>query len=359
MPVNRDRPSFPWPSQSATGVGSMPGTNQAEAVAVVLGELPELAHLPELPARGPGADLVGRTVGLLVDLPAQTTPRGWQLAARPGRDLRRAKDLMSADLDAIEAAAAGYAGCFKVQACGPWTLAAQLELHKSGQPALADAGAVADLAASLADGLAAHVAQVRRRLPGATLLVQLDEPLLPAVLAGSVPTASGLYRLAAVQESAAADGIRRVLAAAAAPAVVHCCAHEVPFSCLTRSGAAAVSFDPATLARGDEDAIGEAAEAGLAMFVGAVPAAQAPRPGSPGQAAAGAASPESLAQQTAAQVIALWRRVGLATSALSEQVVVTPACGLAGATPASARAALARCRTAARLIPELIEEGTA
>ena len=38
------------------------------------------------------------------------------------------------------------------------------------------------------------------------------------------------------------------------------------------------------------------------------------------------------------------------------QVVLTPACGMAGATRGYARAALARCREAARLLPELIEE---
>jgi hypothetical protein len=38
-------------------------------------------------------------------------------------------------------------------------------------------------------------------------------------------------------------------------------------------------------------------------------------------------------------------------------VVLTPACGLAGAPPGYARAVLAHCRDAARLLPELIEEG--
>jgi methionine synthase II (cobalamin-independent) len=42
---------------------------------------------------------------------------------------------------------------------------------------------------------------------------------------------------------------------------------------------------------------------------------------------------------------------------LTEQVVITPACGLAGLSPAAARAALAHCREAARIAPELIEEG--
>ena len=52
-------PAFPWPACSATGVGSMPGTDPAEAVAVVLGELPDFPYLPELPARGPGAEQPG------------------------------------------------------------------------------------------------------------------------------------------------------------------------------------------------------------------------------------------------------------------------------------------------------------
>ncbi|WP_245734475.1 hypothetical protein [Nocardioides exalbidus] len=40
---------------TATGVGSMPGTTDegyAEAVRVVLGELPDLPHVPEVPGAG-------------------------------------------------------------------------------------------------------------------------------------------------------------------------------------------------------------------------------------------------------------------------------------------------------------------
>ena len=147
---------------------------------MVLGELPNLPYLPELPARGPGADLVGRTLALLVDMPAETTARGWRLAERRGRDLGRASGLLEADLDAMEEAAAGYAGAFKIQLAGPWTLAATLELTRSIEPVLADPGAVADLTASLAEGVATHVNAVRSRLPGASVLVQLDEPSLPA-----------------------------------------------------------------------------------------------------------------------------------------------------------------------------------
>ncbi len=44
---------FPWPPGCATGIGSLPGTDPAEAMRIVLGELPDLPHLVELPARGP------------------------------------------------------------------------------------------------------------------------------------------------------------------------------------------------------------------------------------------------------------------------------------------------------------------
>src|SRR6185437_115205 len=98
-----------------------------------------------------------------------------------------------------------------------------------------------------------------------------------------------------------------------------------------------------------EDALGEAVESGVGMFIGAVPTtpavlARGQRPDLDGRAAA-------------TSVIDLWLRIGLPAGSLTEQVVVTPACGLAGATPRDARTVLERCRAAARLIPELIEEG--
>jgi methionine synthase II (cobalamin-independent) len=46
----------------------------------------------------------------------------------------------------------------------------------------------------------------------------------------------------------------------------------------------------------------------------------------------------------------------ISAAGIAAQVVLTPACGLAGAPPDYARAALAACRAAARMLPELIEE---
>src|SRR5690348_6439055 len=97
--ADQNEPPYPWGPGAATGIGSMPGTDPAEAMRVIAGELPDFPHLPELPGRGPGADLTGRTAALLVDMPAEVTPRGWRLAERQGRDLARARSMLSSDLD--------------------------------------------------------------------------------------------------------------------------------------------------------------------------------------------------------------------------------------------------------------------
>jgi len=347
--VSGDVASYPWSAGSATGVGSMPGTDPAQACAVVIEELPDFPYLPELPARGVGADIIGRTASLLVDLPVETTPRGWKFAAHAGRDRRRAVDFLSFDLDAIQQAADGYAGPFKVQVCGPLTLAARIELSRSVNPALTDPGALADLTSSLAEGVAEHALAVRERIPGATLVVQIDEPELPAVLAGRVRTASGLSTVPTLDEIPATDTLRSVLAAAGAFTVVHCCASGFPFLLTKEAGAGAVSFDLALLERTEIDAVAEVAEAGLGLLVGAVPSRD--------DLAARAAGTAGAGKEAASGVVTLWRRTALDAQGLAQQVVVTPACGLAGLSPKAARATLAQCREAARIAPELIEEG--
>jgi methionine synthase II (cobalamin-independent) len=341
----------------------MPGTDPAEAMRVIAGELPGFPHLPELPDRGPGADLTGRTASLLVDIPVEVSPRGWRLAERPGRDLIRARTMLSSDLDVMEEVLDGYRGLVKVQLCGPWTLAATLELPRTLNVAIADPGAVADLTASLAEGAAAHVAEIAKRLPGAQVAVQFDEPALPAVAGGEVPTASGLSRLRPVEPEVLRDRLAQVLAAVQGYTVVHCCATAVPFGLIRTAGAGALSFDLSRLRRGEEDGVAEAAEAGLGLLLGAVPAVPEPDPGTgvrggpqPGRGPAGPGDGSAEARQTAERVIRLWRRLGLPLAACPDQVVITPACGLAGASPAYARAALTQCREAASMLAELIEE---
>jgi methionine synthase II (cobalamin-independent) len=338
----------------------MPGTDPAEAMRVVAGELPDFPHLPELPDRGPGADLTGRTAALLVEIPVEVTPRGWRLAERPGRDLARAKSMLSSDLDVMEEVLDGFRGPLKIQLCGPWTLAATLELPRTLNVAIADPGAVADLTASLAEGAAAHVAEIAKRVPGARLVVQLDEPALSAVAGGEVPTASGLSRLRPVEAEVLRERLAQVIASTGKYTVVHSCSTAVPFGIIRAAGAGALSFDLSQLRRGEEDAVAEAAEAGLGLLTGVVPAVPAPEakaagPAGPtGTVAPGDGSAE--ARQAAERVIRLWRRLGLPLETCPEQAVITPACGLAGASPAQARAALTRCREAGSMLAELIEE---
>ncbi|WP_394812919.1 methionine synthase [Streptomyces boetiae] len=315
----------------------MPGEDPREAARTVAGTLESFLFLPELPARGPGADMTGRTAGLLAELYARVEPSGWRLGDRPGRDTRRARSYLSADLDALEEFTQGYAGALKVAAVGPWTLAASLE-RRNGEAMLGDPGACRDLAASLAEGLRGHLADVRRRVPGARVVLQLDEPSLPAVLTGRVPTASGYRTHRAVDRGVVEEALRGVLREGAGedPAVVHCCAPGVPFGLLRRAGAAAVSFDFRLLTERDDDALGEAVEAGTGLLAGVVPGAGAGE---------GALSDPA---GTVGGVRSLWRRLGLAPGSLAESVTVTPSCGLAGASPAYARAALAHCVRAAR-----------
>jgi hypothetical protein len=343
----------------------MPGTDPAEAMRIVAGELPDFPYLPELPDRGPGADLTGRTAALLVDIPAEVTLRGWRLADHRGRDLTRATSMLSFDLDELEEVLDGFRGPLKIQLCGPWTLAATLELPHTMNMALADPGAVADLIASLAEGAAAHVAELAKRVPGARLVVQLDEPALPAVAQGDVPTASGMSRLAVVEEETLRAGLAQVIAAIRGYTVVHCCAGSVPFGIIRTAGADAVAFDLSLLRRGEEDGVGESAEAGMGLLVGAIPAVpdgteedrKASRAGEgPRVGAAIRPGAASGAQETAERVIRLYQRLGLPLDTCAGQSVITPACGLAGASPAQARGALTRCREAASMLPELIEE---
>lgn len=196
-----------------------------------------MPYLAELLYRGPGADMIGRTIGLLAELYGHVEPSGWRISDRPGRDTRRARSWLGEDLDALEEFTQGYEGPLKVQAVGPWTLAAALE-RRGGEAFLGDPGACRDLADSLAEGLRGHLAEVRRRVPGARLVVQLDEPSLTAVLRGRVRTASGYRTHRAVDRQIVEATLREVLGAAGETAtLVHTCAPEVPFALLRRAGA--------------------------------------------------------------------------------------------------------------------------
>jgi methionine synthase II (cobalamin-independent) len=300
-----------------------------------MGELPDFPHLPELPGRGAGADLIGRTAALLVDLYVDLTPAGWRLVSRPGADLRRAKEFLARDVDALFEVAEGYTGPFKLQVAGPWTLAAGLERSR-GDRAVVDPGARRDLAQSLSEGIAAHVADVFARVPGAHVVVQLDEPSVPAVLQGGLPTASGFGKLAAVESHVVEELLTQLVDQVPAPVVVHCCAQRAPLDLFRAARAEGLSFDLGLVQ--DLDAIGTAVEAGTHLLVGVVPGTDTTLP---------------TAKATASRLSAWWSELGFPAEQLHEAVTLTPACGLAGASPAYARTAMAHVREAAKyLLPE-------
>jgi Cobalamin-independent synthase, Catalytic domain len=338
-PVDEAEPAAPpprWPDGAATGVGSLPGTDPREAAATVVGEVPLLPHLPELPARAVGADMIGRTAGMLVDIAVEVVPTGYRVTARPGSDHRRAVDLMRVDLDAFEEACEpARPDWVKVQAAGPWTLAAGVELH-SGHRVLTDHGAVREFAESLLVGLSTHVAEVAART-GAQVLVQLDEPTLPAVLAGSLPTASGYGTVRAVGRNEAQDTLRDLVSGLGVPVIVHCCADRPPVRLLADIGAAGIGIDATRPAfSGDTalpaalDALGEVWDTGTPLMLGLVPALDPGRP--------------VTTRELARPAFDLADRLGFDRSRLAALAIPTPTCGLAGATPTWSRRALTLSR---------------
>ncbi|QBJ95180.1 methionine synthase [Rhodococcus sp. ABRD24] len=319
----------------ATGAGSWPGTDPREAAAIVVGELPALPHLVELPARGIGADMIGRAAALLVDMPLDTSTTGYRMAQHAGPVTRTARDLLARDLDALEEAweVAGRRGSdqpVKLQSAGPLTLASQVELG-GGHRVLTDRGAMRDVAESLAEGLVAHAAEAARRL-GSPVVVQLDEPGLPAVLAGSLTGVSILQTPRALPEPEALAVLQSVIERLDLPVLVHCCAAEAPLALLRRSGASAVGLDVSLLRTDDLDGVGELLDAGVDLALGLVPAAGVER--MPGW------------RDLAEPAVRLVDRLGFPRTLLADRVLVTPRCGLAGASADGARAAL---RSAAEL----------
>jgi methionine synthase II (cobalamin-independent) len=281
--------------------------------------------------------MTGRALAVLADLDADLQPAGWRLTGStgsPGVDQRRARSLLAQDLDVVEELTQGYEGAFKLQLAGPWTLAATVERPR-GDRILADHGARRELAQALAEGVRTHVRDVRRRLPGVDrLIVQIDEPALEAVLNARVPTASGYGRHRSIDLPEASQALGWVLAAIAAEGAepwVHSCAARTPWDLVRGAGARGLAVDMAQLEARDLDHLAEALEAGETVALGAVPSVD----------------PSSVPsdKQVTEQVLRWLDMVGLDPDEVS--LVISPACGLAGASVAWSRRAMALARTSA------------
>ena len=313
-------------------MGSLPGTDGGAGVRLAL-EAVSVPWLPEFPARGPWAGMVGRALGLLDGLGAELSAGEWRLAAVPGVDQRRARAALRDDLDVLEENAQGLTGPLKVAVTGPWTLAASV-FRPLGGRVLADRGARRDVAQSIAAGVRDLVADVERRLPGVEVLVQVDEPALPAVLAGAVPTEGGYFRHRAVDRPEAVELLREL-----GGHVLHCCAPGLDVGLVLGphgAGFTGVALDQDLLSRAAWDALAPLVEDGKELWLGAAPTAS----GVP-------LSADALTRR----VLGALRPLELGPVVL-DRVVLTPACGLAGWTPAAVSAVLRALRTTAERMDE-------
>ncbi|MCS6710894.1 hypothetical protein JSY14_02240 [Brachybacterium sp. EF45031] len=149
--------------------------------------------LPAALGTEPADQLLPASLTLLADTAADLTSFGWRLGVGPSRAWARARDLRERRVEAAQVALFGLEKDLQVTALGPLTLATATFLP-GGERTLADRGALRDLPEALAAGLSEHLADIRRRLPGARPRLLLREPAAQTVLDGTVPTVSGRQR---------------------------------------------------------------------------------------------------------------------------------------------------------------------
>lgn len=183
-------------------LGPMPGISMAEAADIIMGET-ELLAIPQLPERGLGSDAVGRTSSMLEAISIDRGPRSWRMTARPQILTRRTWDRLERDLDEVQEVWGESVPRVKVQALGPWSLGASIELS-DGHRVLTDRGAFNELADALRHGLHAHAEDVASRFHG-EVVVQLDEPLLADIVAGRIPGTTDFDTIPAVPDEVALD----------------------------------------------------------------------------------------------------------------------------------------------------------
>jgi hypothetical protein len=159
------------------------------------------------------------------------------------------------------------------------------------------------------------------------------------VLTGSLPTASGYGTVRSVAAAVVEQTLDDVLSVAPAGGrVVHCCASDVPVTLLRDAGADAISIDAGLVSAAALDALGTAVDAGTSLWLGVVPGTDA-----------------EIDHRSALDAVQrIWRTLGFADAAAAASVVPTPACGLAGATPAYVRRAMAVVREVAEALRDAV-----
>lgn len=323
------------PAGAASGVGSMPGLNPAESASIIVGEL-GFGHVAELPDRGPGADMIGRSAAFLVDISLDLVGNDYQLTAAHSRITQRAKSFLSADLDALEEAwhRAGMIGSgqpCKIAVFGPFTLAGTVAL-RGGHKLVHDRGAWNDVLGSLAEGLATAAADLERRL-GAAAVIQIDEPLVDRVIAGQIAPLTRLDVNPPIPAPDVAQGLGELVAHVGRPAILHYCGNDVPWELLHDNMFDGLSVDISRIRESAWDELGQYLDAGRTLVAGLVPTGRPAR--------------ELPVERVVEPLVRTVDRIGLGRDVLARQVIVTPTCGLAGADPRWAMQALRLCSQAA------------
>ncbi len=139
--------------------------------------------------------------------------------------------------------------------------------------------------------------------------------------------------VAPIDEALAGALLDTCVQTAGAEVLLHSCAPELPWNLLQRSAIGAVSADADTLQAADLDGIAAFVESGRTIMLGVVPATAPER--------------RPAVEEVAAAVVAVTDRLGFSRSALRDRIGVTPACGLADATPQWARTAIGLAHKAA------------
>jgi methionine synthase II (cobalamin-independent) len=170
------------------------------------------------------------------------------------------------------------------------------------------------------------------------VVVQFDEPSLPSALEGRLTGVTSFSPVHPVDESVAIRLLDDCVAIVGPEVVLHSCAAGLPWKALQRSSIHAVSIDASTLTAADLDGVGDFVDSGRTVMLGVVPTTTP------------AARPS--ADEMAKAVVGVTDRLGFARSVLRERIGISPACGLAGATPQWARSAVELAQKAADAFAE-------
>ena len=295
----------------------------------------------ELPARGVGADTIGRASALLVDIGIDTVPRGYRIAAGRSAVTRRAASLLDEDIDALEEAwetaglrggtADGEGASARADHTGRAAGTARRPPRHHRFRCVTRPGRVAGRRCGRPSGGGGPAAVH-------PVVVQFDEPSLPAALEGRLTGVTSLTPVHPVDESMAIGLLDDCVSAVGADVVLHSCASGLSWKMLQRSTIHAVSIDVSTLTAADLDGVGEFVDSGRTVMLGVVPSTSPARPTS--------------AEEIAKSAVAVNDRLGFARSVLRERIGITPACGLAGATQEWARTAIELTQKAVDAIAE-------